>query len=178
MDINIFTPIIEAEDKEEMILRKKDEFLYYLNSAYPILIKIINELNITEMYNGMRKKIIDTVTNKSTARTLLKFLDIAEEHDNYIIKLSSNYEEINRLMQGNIFREYLQLIVTIQLIMAIILTSLERKPSTIRSISIISNKYADKLETFVANFQISLEPDLEHIRKKTNEEDIEKAKIL
>ena len=178
MDINIFTPIIEAENKEDMILRKEDEFRFYLNSAIPILLKIVNEIDIIEIYDHIRRKITGGVKDKSTAKILLKFLDVAEEHDRYIIKLSSDYEEITRLVQGIVLGEYLRLIVIVQLIMAVILTSLEKKPSAIKSISIIGEKYADKLETFVANFQVSLETDLEHIRKRTLEEDIEKARIL
>ena len=78
MDINIFTPIIEAEDKEDMILRKEDEFRFYLNSVGLILLKIVNEINITEMYDSIRSKVRDAVKDKSTAKILLKFLDIAE----------------------------------------------------------------------------------------------------
>ena len=183
MDEKIFTPIIEAEDKESIIINKSDEFYFYLSSALnPILNKIINKINtpelISKIYDFIRSETKEYIKDDYTSKLLYETFDIIEEHDRYIIDLLPNYEEIISLIEIVGPEKYLHIIKIIQLTIPVTLISFKRKPSVVTNLSLIVNKYADKLEPFVANFQISITPELALVREKTSEEDIEKAKEL
>ncbi len=183
MDEKIYTPIIEAEDKESIIINKSDEHYYYLSSALsPLLNKIVNKMNtpelISKIYDLFRDEIKEYIKDDYTSKLLYETFDIIEEHDRYIIDLFPNYEEIISLIELVGPKKYLHNLKIIQLMIPVTLISFERKPSVVTNLSLIANKYANKLEPFVANFQISMTPELTLVREKTSEEDIEKAKEL
>ena len=80
--------------------------------------------------------------------------------------------------QCGVGKDYFHIAATTSLTLIATMMAIDRNPEAVRSLSLIAKKFADKLEPFVANFQVSLEPELENLREKTSEEDLERAKEL
>lgn len=179
----IFIPIIEAEDKESAIKEKLDLYNSYLNLAFTsIPHKVINQRKLFEfllkIYEYLREEVKEKVGNRYTRMLLFRVINILEEHDTYTAKLFTNFDELIFLIESVGAREYFHAFRTTCLALTVVLLSMDIKPEAVRSLSLIAKKYADELEPFVANFQISIEPELASLREKTSEEDLEKAKEL
>jgi len=161
----LFIPIIEAEDKESAIKEKLDLYNYYLdlylNLAFTTIShKMINQHKLFELllkfYECLREEVKEKVSNRYTRILLFKVINILEEHDTYTAKLLTNFDELVFLIDSVGAREYFHAFRTTWLALTVVLLSLDIKSEAIRSLSLIAKKYADELEPFVANFQISI----------------------
>jgi len=108
---------------------------------------------------------------------LLNVVDTVEEHDLYIVKLLPNFDEIFLLIES-LGAKYYHALFTTSLALTVVMLAISRKPEVVRILSITAKKYADELEPFVANLQISIEPELASLRKRTSEEELTKSKEL
>lgn len=188
MDEKIFIPIIEAEDKESAIEEKLEQYTSYRDLAFapiintPVFYKLIERRKSPEFLfkitEYLRREVKEKVSDHYTRMLLFSIINVIEEHDRYTAELLPNFEELISLIESVGSKEYLYAFKTTTLSLIVVFTSMDRKPEVVRSLSRIAKKFADELEPFVANFQISIEPDLASLREKTSEEDLEKAKEL
>ena len=183
MDEKIFIPIVEAEDKESAIKEKLEQYTSYLSLAFtPISHKVIKWSKSPEfllkIYEYLREEVKDKVGNLYTRMLLFKVINVCEEHDNYTTKLLPNFDKLILLFESVGAREYFHAFASTSLALTVTMMSMDRKPEAVRSLSLVAKKFADELEPFVANFQISIEPELASLREKTSEENVEKAKEL
>jgi hypothetical protein len=182
MDKNIFTSIIKSENKEQIIIEKVEQFNYYLYTAFTSTDKLIELCQSPELldriYAYFRKEVSEKVSSRATRVRLYETIDLVEEHDRIITKVYPNIDELISLIESVGSEDYSHILGIFRLTFTAIIWAMETKPEEIDNLSLIAKKYADKLEPFVANFQISLEPELSSLKKKTSEDDVEKAKEL
>jgi len=180
---DIFIPIINSDDKESTIKEKVGQCRYYLDLIYaPIYNKMINWIKmpntINNLYETFRKEVKEKVSDYDACMLIYNTLNIAEENDRYITQLLPNVEDIISLIESVGAEKYLYLFGIFQLSLSVIFKALDENPEAVSNLSLIANKYANELEPFVANFQISITPELATLREKTSEEEIENAKVL
>lgn len=179
----IFIPIIEAKDKDTAIQEKINSYiLFYVNLQFsPIFYGLISQSEHTrfllKIYGSLREEIEEKVSSRPTRMKLLNVVDTIEEHDVYILKLLPNFDKIISLIES-LGTKYYHAFFTTTLALTAVMLAISRKPEAVRSLSIIAKKHADELKPFVANLQISIEPELAPLRKKTSEKELEKAKEL
>lgn len=183
MNEKIFVPIIEAENKESAIEEKLTSYTHYLNLALtPISHKMIKWSKSSEfllkIYEYFREQVKEKVSNLNTRMLLFGVINICEEHDNYTAKLLPNLDQLILLIDSFGAKEYFHATATTSLALVVVFVSMDRKEEAVKSLSLIAKKFADELKPFVANFQVSIEPELASLREKTSEEDLEKAKEL
>lgn len=183
MDEKIFIPIIEAEDKESAIKEKLEQYTSYLSLAFtPISQKVIKRSKSPEFLlkicEYLREEVKEKVSDMYTRMLLFKVINVCEEHDNYITKLLPNFDQLILLFESVGAKEYFHAFASTSLALTVTMMSIDREPKAVRSLSLVAKKFSDELELFVANFQISIEPELASLREKTSEEEVKKAKEL
>ncbi|MFQ6134406.1 MAG: hypothetical protein ACE5KU_01145 [Nitrososphaerales archaeon] len=185
MNKEILTPIIEAKDKERKIETKVDYYMFYLTHLSPIIRKISKKGTepLTRISNLLRKEINRNIRDYYTRLSVVFAIDVLEEHDRYIWKLLS--EDVGKLVdfyerffETNEPEIYFRTLHKTSLTLNAIMVAMVEKPKVTKELSLIARKYADHLEPFVATFQVLLEPELVHLRKKTEEQDLERMKEL
>lgn len=130
----------------------------------------------SEIYGILRSEVRRKITNRLHRISIFSFIDVAEEHDSYTLtlplsKLISVIEEIGT-------EAYLEIVGKSSLLLALLFVAMGKRPQSIKDLSVIAKNYADQLEPFVATLQVILEPELAPLRRRTPEQEMEKAKEL
>lgn len=183
MDEKIFTPIIESEDKEKAIEKELYHYITYLSQVViPILPKLMEWRKRPEftvkLYESFKEEVKKKLLDRYSRRLILSALNIGEEHDRYTSELLSDISEFVALIENAGPEAYFRTFTKTSLAITVVFLAMERKPGVVRELSRIVKKYADELESFVATFQVFLEPELAPLRKKTSEREVEKAREL
>lgn len=180
---SIIIPIIEAESKESAVKDKVDQYFRQLGEALvPILQKVIRWATsptiLSNLYAYLRGEIRKGTRDDDICIRLLRVTDIFEEHDRYMAKILPNWGYLASILEKLGLRDYLNAFGGSSLSLIATLISMDVRPEAVRDLSLLAKFFSDELEPFVANLQISMEPELATLRKRTSEEDIEKAKEL
>lgn len=184
MNEKIFTPIIEAEDKEKAIEKGLDLYTTYLSEIFvPALpAKAMEWLKrpetVTKVYEAFRVEIKQKIMDPLTRKEIFSIIDIAEEHDRYTLELRSDIGKFITLIENAGPEIYLRTLVKTSLALNVMLLAIDKKPEAIKSLSQVAERYADELEPFVATFQVIFESELASLKERTSERDVEKAKEL
>lgn len=183
MDKEVFTPVIESPYIEKTIEENLYRYSLYLTQAlipiYPKLVDMCKRPEaVIDLYNFLRGEIRKKVSDRYSSRLILSALNVAEEHDGYLVKLLSNTRKFMTIVGKAGAQAYLRTFAKTSLAMIVVFLAIDRKPRTVKELSRIVKKYADELDPFVAAFQVFLEPELARLREKTSESKMEKAKEL
>jgi len=183
MEEKIFIPILESKDKEKTIERELDHYLVYLSQiVIPMLPKWVEWRQQPEfaikLYESLRSEVKKKVVDRYSLLLILRAMNICEEHDRYTSELMSNFSKFMALIEDVGPEVYLHTLTKTSLALTTVLLAINRKPETVRDLSRIVRKYADDLESFVATFQVFIEPELAPLREKTSERNIKRAKNL
>jgi len=175
----VFKPILEAKDKEKIIDQCLEKFVAYLIVLISPLIPQLTKMPVAELlpdiYLKIRRHIKKRVKDPVVLARIFEALEISKEHDFYYLQIFPNFGKHLGFLENLEIEEYARAIFKLMLSFNILLLVLD-KNEPVAEFSEVMKKYADRLEPFVAAFQVYLEPDLAHLKKKATEENLNNAK--
>jgi hypothetical protein len=130
---------------------------------------------VPNLYRQLRQRVRKKVRNPVILSRIFEAFDVCEEHDNYFARMFGHIGENMKFLESLGIEEYVHVLSGLSLASNILLMALEKK-EPVAELSEIFKKYADRLEPFVAVFQVHLEPELSHLKKEVGEEKLQSAK--
>ncbi|MGQ9468505.1 MAG: hypothetical protein ACUVTD_01550 [Nitrososphaerales archaeon] len=177
----VIKPILEARNKEAIIKKKVADYLSYQLAFAPVIEKIVewkNSQSFPKFLEFLRREVNEKILDEHNRKSVLSVLDVFEEHERYSLELFSDCDKLMVFFRNNEPEIYFNIQCRMILALIALLVAVDQKVEAIKELSQIAKKYSDKLEPFVATFQVMVEEELAFLRKRASEHEIEEAEVV